>query len=521
MQRILLAVWSVSVGVLLLPWELRAEPAPNFNEHVASIIYRRCATCHRPGQVAPFPLLSYRDVKRRSLTIQAVLESGYMPPWKPVNDPGMFANSRKLPEQEKATLLRWIQAGCPEGPAEKKPPVPQFPDEWYLGKPDLVVKMPKPFRVPATGPDIYRSFVIPLDLPEDKWVRAVELRPSSRQVVHHALFFFDTTGLARRRDGRDGQPGVPGMDVPISGSLGGYVPGTFPYELPEGLAMPLPKGADLIIQTHFHPTGKEEVEQSELALYFADKPPTRTLVPFQVPRMFGRFAGIDIPPGEKHYVVRGQLTLPTDVELISIGGHAHYVCVKMQMTATLPDGTKKNLLQIDDWDLNWQDRYYYRKPLFLPEGTVLETVLVYDNSADNPRNPFNPPRRIRWGLESYDEMGSITVLAVPAREKDLPKLVAGIYRNLDLGYVPRLTREQRREFRRWMDHFAPERGRRIAARLFLRLDRNKDGILQREELPEQAREKILLRWDFNENGQLDPDEIRALWKAASKPAKSS
>ncbi len=503
-----------SLAVLLAAPALAQQP--NFNQHVAPIIYRHCASCHRPGQIGPFSLLTYEDVKRRSLTIRAVLQSRYMPPWKPVNEEGLFANSRKLPEKDKAILLRWIEAGCPEGPADQRPQPPQFPDKWYLGKPDLVVKMPKPYRVPADGPDIYRTFVIPLNLPKDVWVQAVELRPRCRQVVHHALFFFDSTRLARKLDGRDGQPGVPGMDVPISGSLGGYVPGSIPYRLPPGLAMPLPKGSDLLIQIHFHPTGKPEVEQCELALYLAKEPPQRTLVPFQVPPMFGRSANIDIPPGESNYVVRGKLRLPTDIELISVMGHAHYVCVRMKLTATLPDGSTKNLLQIDDWDLDWQDRYYYRQPIFLPEGTLLEAELVYDNSENNPQNPFHPPRRIRWGLESYDEMGSFILMGVPAQEEMLPKLVAGIFANLDYGYVPRFTPQQRKQFHFWIDRFGHARGRKRLAAMVFQLDLNGDGVLQQEEIPLQVRDRVLLRWDVNGNGQLDRPEIQRLLRTVNQ-----
>ncbi len=353
-----------------------------------------------------------------------------MPPWKPLHVGIDFSNNRRLTDQQIGAIDAWVAAGCPEGPRDQMPSAPQFAEGWSLGKPDLIVKMAKPFRVPADGPDVYRSFVLPVGLPEDTWIKAYELKPTARNAVHHALFFVDDTGSVRNQSERDGQTGLKGMNFlrgvggnflergpdRLAGGLGGYVPGATPRPLPGDLARFLPKGSDIIMQTHFHPTGKPEVEQAELGLYFADKPPTHRLVPIQLPPLFGMGAGIDIPAGESNYSIQASYTLPIDVKGIEIGGHAHYICRTMKMTATLPSGETRTLLEIDDWDLDWQDQYQFAKPEALAKGTKLNVTITYDNSANNPENPYSPPQNIKWGRESNDEMGSITLQVIASDE---------------------------------------------------------------------------------------------------------
>ena len=185
--------------------------APTFSRDVATIMHEKCTVCHRPDSSGPFPLITYNDAKRRAATIEAVLEDNYMPPWKPVDHGISYANARNLSQQEKRTITAWINAGCPEGDRTQTPVAPEFSDGWSLGEPDLIVKMNGAFEVPAEGPDIYRSFVFPLDLPEDKWVKAVELRPRAKNSVHHAIFYLDSNGNARKLDGADGQTGISGM----------------------------------------------------------------------------------------------------------------------------------------------------------------------------------------------------------------------------------------------------------------------------------------------------------------------
>jgi mono/diheme cytochrome c family protein len=402
--------------------------AVTFTEHVAPIIFNRCASCHRPGEAGLFPLLSYKDVRKRGKLIQRVTERRYMPPWHPAPGHGEFVNERRLSDEQVALLKRWVETGMPEGDPAKRPALPKFTEGWQLGTPDLVVSMDRVYEVPATGRDIYRYFALPLNLDEDKWVTAIELRPSARSVVHHVLFFLDRTGNARKRDGQDGQPGfsAKGFGRGADGSLGGWAAGGVPQHLPEGLGLPVRKGSDLVLQTHFHPSGKVEREKTTVGLYFAKKRPERTLVSFQAPPLFGLLAGINIPAGQKEYKVRGTFKVPADLDLISVGGHAHYICETMKAKATLPDGGTKALFYIPKWEFNWQSTYIYKAPVRLPKGSVIDVELTYNNSADNAANPYSPPRRIRWGEASTDEMGSIIFGAVPVRESEVAVLRQGI-----------------------------------------------------------------------------------------------
>ncbi len=440
-----------------------AAGAPTFTETIAPIVYRNCTTCHRPGQAAPFSLITYDDVKKRGSLIAAVTQSRYMPPWHAEHGYGEFEGERRLTDAEIGAIAAWVKQGMPEGDPKKLPAAPEFPEGWHLGKPDLILEMPAAFNLPADGPDIYRNFVIPTRLTEDKWVRVVEFHPSARKVVHHTLFAYDATGSAGRMDGRDGKPGFSGMSgvgaaslaaasngLARTGSLGGWAVGATPQFLPDGVAMPLPKGSDFILQMHFHLTGKAESERSTVGIYFAEKPPERLVQSIQVPALFGIGAGLNIKPGES-FTVQDSITLPADVKAFSVSGHAHYLCKEMKATATLPDGSTQPLLWIRDWDFNWQDRYNYQSPVALPKGTRIDVKLVYDNSAANPHNPRNPPQQVWWGEQSFDEMGSVTLVAQAVNKEDEPALrramqertrAALLHAALD-GTVERIAREQR------------------------------------------------------------------------------
>jgi mono/diheme cytochrome c family protein len=414
-----------------------------FSKDIAPIIFNNCASCHRAGAAAPFSLLSYQDVKKRAKQISYITEKRIMPPWKA--DPGdyEFKDARRLTDDQIAVIKKWVDEGAPEGDPKETPAPPISKDGWRLGQPDLVVKMSEAYSVPADGPDIYRNFALPLNLTEDKWVRAIEFRPGARAVVHHSLFFFDATGSARKQDEEDPAPGYSGgmggipralfagsnlsrgaanQSAPPIGGLGGWAVGAQARALPEGLAWRLPKGSDLILSTHFHPSGKPEQEVSTIGLYFADKAPTKMFTGIQLPPLFGVFKGLDIPAGVKEYTIEDSFTLPVDVKAFGVNAHAHYLAKRMRMTAQLPDGQTKTLLQISDWDFSWQDQYQFKDYVSLPKGTRLFVKISYDNSTDNPRNPSSPPRRVYWGEGSFDEMGSMGLQVVAANEADLPQL---------------------------------------------------------------------------------------------------
>jgi hypothetical protein len=411
----------LSAGVVLSAADV------TFSETIAPIVYQNCVTCHRPGEAAPFSLISYDDVKKRGALIATVTKSRYMPPWHAEHGYGEFADERRLTDQQITTIGEWVKQGMPQGDPAKMPKLPQFTDGWHLGKPDLILEMPASYEVPASGPDIYRNFAIPINLTEDKWVRAVEFRPGARKAVHHALIAYVRAGAVANMDGKDGKPGFSGMqglglgiapNMAPSGGLGGWAVGTTPVFLPDGQAIPLAKGTDLIINMHFHPTGKVESERATVGIYFADKAPEVTMFGGGLPYLFGIGSGLDIPPGEKNYTIKDSMTLPVDVKLFGAAAHAHYLGKEMKATATLPDGRTQPLLWIKDWDFNWQEQYNYKDPVLLPKGTRIDVSISYDNSADNPRNPTNPPKRVQWGEQSFDEMGGIGLNMVTLRKED-------------------------------------------------------------------------------------------------------
>lgn len=408
------------------------EATPTFNRDVAPIIFAQCANCHRPGEAAPFSLLTYKEVKKRADLVTAVTASRYMPPWhaEPVSIP--YHDERRLTDEQIALLQAWVDADMPEGDAADLPPTPQFTPGWQLGQPDLIVEMSEEFEVPADGPDIYHNFAIPLGFSEDKWVRAVEFRPSAPTVVHHSLFFIDPTGKASQEPGfarlsfegnaRSGR-GQGDLGGGSNGrSLGGWAVGATPLPLPAGLAYRVPAGADLILSTHFHPSGKAERERSVVGIYFADKKPERSFTGVQLPPMFGALAGVDIPAGAKGYEKTDSFTLPVDVEAFGVNSHAHYLGKAMELTATLPDGKVIDLLRINDFDFNWQEQYQFEEFVRLPKGTRLDARVAWDNSTDNPRNPSTPPVRVKWGRESTDEMGSVSLRMMPVNESELSVL---------------------------------------------------------------------------------------------------
>ncbi|HSR51921.1 MAG TPA: hypothetical protein VLV83_13915 [Acidobacteriota bacterium] len=406
----------------------QASGAPTFSGQVASILYENCTSCHRPGEAAPFPFLTYDQASKRALQIADVTDMGYMPPWQAAQGWGEFKHERRLSRREIEILWRWAEAGAPAGDLSQAPEPPRFTPGWKLGPPDLVLEMEKGYPVTEDGPDIYRHFVLPTGLTQDRYIRAVEFRPGARAVVHHADYFLDVEGQARRFEDREEGVGFASMaDADFRARfLAGWAPGANPNVLPEGLAWKLEAGSDIVLQIHFHPSGKPEVERSKLGLYFADQPPQRRFAEVMVPPYFGLMAGLDIAPGENDFVIRDSFTLPVDVEAFAINGHAHYLGKEFKAWAVLPSGERIKLLWIPDWEFGWQEQYHYCNMLPLPAGTRVEAEIHYDNSADNPSNPHYPPRRVTWGPYSFDEMGSVSLMVTPSRSGDFEELQAAI-----------------------------------------------------------------------------------------------
>jgi hypothetical protein len=386
-----------------------------FSRDIAPILYSHCARCHRPGEAAPFSLLSYADAARHAAQIAYVTQQHVMPPWKPQPGYGHFRGENRLTAAQIAAIQRWAAAGAPEGDPRGAPKPPQFTPGWQHGMPDLVVQMPKAADVPADGPDEYRCFVVPVPVTGERFIRAAEFRPGNPSVVHHALLFLDNTGAARRNGESYSCFGTPGF-LPGSG-LGGWTPGSSPAEYPPDAPATLHPHTDLVIQLHLHPTGRPQQERSSVGLYFTDRKPTNHLMDVALTSR-----AIDIPPGDAAYKVRDHFTMPVDVRMMGIIPHAHYICKDMKGWAILPDGRKQWLIWIRDWDFNWQEQYHYAEPFVLPEGTRVEMEFTYDNSEGNPRNPNHPPRRVRWGGGTTDEMAGLHLQVMPVRPDDAEEL---------------------------------------------------------------------------------------------------
>ena len=401
----------------------RAEEAITFNTHIAPIVFDHCAACHRPSGAAPFALLSYEDVKQRAQQIADVTESRFMPPWLP--EPGnlKFVGERRLNKRQIEIIRQWAEEGTLQGNPADLPEAPAVTQGWHLGQPDLVVRMPEPYTLAADGPDVFRNFVIPVPLDRKRYVKGIEFHPGNKRVVHHLEMLVDRTRWSRQLDSRDPQPGYggdmsAGRAVWPDGQLVGWTPGNVPEMGREDMAWTLHPGTDLILQLYMQPSGKVEKVQAEVGLYFTDRPPTRKSAMIRIGSQV-----INIPAGASDYATEGSYVLPVDVEVVSIIPHAHYLGKTMWGWAVLPDGTKKWLIRIADWDFNWQNYYRLADPVFLPRGTTLQMRFTFDNSTANERNPHDPPRRIHWGPETNDEMGDLWIQVSPVAARDLSALL--------------------------------------------------------------------------------------------------
>jgi tetratricopeptide (TPR) repeat protein len=397
--------------------------APTFAKDVAPILFEHCVACHRPGESGGFSLLTYVDVRPRAAAIARVTESRVMPPWKPEPGRGEFAGARHLTEQQIETIQRWVAGGAVEGSPGDLPPAPQFASGWQLGEPDLIVTLREAYVVPAGGPDVLRNFVVPIPTDRVRYVSGIEFRPGNTAVVHHANLRVDRTRASRLMDEADSLPGFDGRLITgefPEGHFLGWTPGQLPSPLAPGTAWRLEPTSDLVIQLHLHPVGTPQTVQPRIGFFFTDHPPGRLPLMLRLGRQ-----NIDIPAGEARYEIEDSYVLPVDVDVYSVQPHAHYRARTIEGSATLPDGTRKWLISIPDWDFNWQDVYRYVQPLSLPRGTVLQMRYSYDNSTANRRNPDRPPKRVRWGQNSTDEMGDLWLQVLPRTEADRRRLHAG------------------------------------------------------------------------------------------------
>lgn len=393
----------------------RGAGAPTFNKDIAPIVWQRCSGCHRPGEIGPFSLLSYEDVRTHALKIVSVTKDGIMPPWLPEPGYGTFANERRLSANELGLIERWYAQGAPEGdPADRRLP-PVWPDGWQLGTPDLVVELPEAYTLVPGESDVFRNLVIPIPIDRARFVRGMELRPGNHKVVHHATIGLDRTRVSRKLDAESPEPGFAGgmfsegTSTPDNHALG-WTPGMAPVMEPPDMAWRLEAGSDLIIQLHLLPsrTGQTELVRPSVGFFFTDAPPTRASIDFKLGSKT-----IDIPAGQADYLAEDTYELPVDVDVVSVYPHAHYLGKDMKAFATLPGGDVRWLVWIKRWDFHWQDRYRFQAPVFLPKGAIITMRYTYDNSEANEDNPSRPPRRVAYGPQSSDEMGDLWLRLVP------------------------------------------------------------------------------------------------------------
>jgi tetratricopeptide (TPR) repeat protein len=395
-------------------------PAVTYHGQIEPIVLKDCAPCHRPGESGPFSLLTYEDVKKRAGQIAKVTGSRFMPPWLPEPGHAQFQEERRLTDAQIKLIADWVKQGALAGTPRKGAAPPKFTEGWLLGQPDLVLHSARPYTVPGDAGETFWNFILPVPITTTRWVRAIEIRPGNPRVFHHANVILDRSHAARRRETAPGS-GFPGMDVIFEeetfepdGQFLSWKPGGSPVVEADGMAWRADPGMDLILNVHLKPTGKEETVTPVVGLYFTDKPQTR--FPMLVQLEHDR--ALDIPPGAKDFLVTDEFRVPMDLNVLAVYPHAHYLAKVIEGYATLPDGTKKTLIRIPDWDLNWQGVFRYKSPVFLPKDSVVKMEIRYDNSTDNVRNPNNPPKRVTGGPDAASEMSHFWLQVLPVAEGD-------------------------------------------------------------------------------------------------------
>jgi Flp pilus assembly protein TadD len=421
---------AMASGFVLVLWLAPmacAPPQPTYTNDVAPILFEHCVECHRPGQSAPFSLLTYADLQPRASLVAGAVQSGLMPPWLPDHLSPAFVGERRLTEHQISLIQQWASAGAPEGDPRNLPSPPVVSSTWQLGPPDLIASPSRPYTLVPGGHDVYRNLVIRLAVPGTRYVRAMEFQPGGAP-VHHAVIRIDRQRLSRADDGVDGQPGFDGMaanDVQDpDGHFLGWAPGRGAIVAPDNLPWVLYPGSDLVVELHLMPGDRPISVQPTVGLFLTDTPPVKSPV-----MMVMGSKAIDIPAGARDYTIEDRYQLPVDVEVLSVYPHAHYLGREMDVRAISPAGTSRPLLHIRHWSFNWQQDYRFIDPITLERGTTIVMKYSYDNSAGNKRNPYQPPRRVTWGPRSHDEMGNLGVQVVTRSPEDSGLLVESFARH--------------------------------------------------------------------------------------------
>jgi len=400
-RLVLVAVFAgILAGLPLISSERKTAAAtPTFSADVAPILFKNCGECHRPGALAPMSLLTYESARPWARSIREQVATGQMPPWHATQPRGTFANDRRLTEKERDTLIRWVDAGAPQGNPKDLPPQPAFAEGWQIGQPDLVLSMPKEFEVPATGEIPYQNITVPTNFTEDKWVQAIEVRPGTRAVVHHILVFCREPGVTSApMPYKIVEPKMQHGWKPFDRLIATTAPGTNAMILQQGQALLIRAGAVLRFQIHYTANGTASKDRSSLGIIFAKRPPVQEIrtSAFANPTFL-------IAPGDNNHEVDSAIEFTEDSHILGMIPHTHLRGKSWEYRMVYRDGRTETILSVPHYDFNWQTYYVFAKPLAAPKGSRLEATAHYDNSAANKSNP-DPTATVRWGDQTWEEM---------------------------------------------------------------------------------------------------------------------
>ena len=405
---------------------------PTFNKEVVRIFQQNCQSCHHPGDIAPFSLMTWSDAWPVAENIKFMTQTRKMPPWKPTAGCRELQDERRLSQTDIDIIAGWVDAGAPEGRKEDLPEPLEFDSGWMLGRPDLTLMNPEAYT-PPTDRDMYRCFTLPANNANGEFVSAIDVHPGNRKIVHHVLAYVDTTGESQALDERDPGPGYTSFGGPgftPGGMLGGWVPGSRPAFLPDGIAMQLPANSRIVLQVHYHPNqGQVGPDQTEIGIYYSKSRPAKILR--VLPLINDTFL---LPAGAADTEVRASFTIPpfVNAHAIQVAPHMHLLGRTIKVEVTPLGGSKQCMINIDDWDFNWQGFYQFRNPVPLPASSTITLTAHYDNSAANPRNPNIPPKDVMWGEETTDEM-ALAFVGFTLDAENLAKMGGD---ELDLSWIP-------------------------------------------------------------------------------------